>query len=122
VLNLKPLLILAGLLLASVGVNLWQLRQSGKAKAACDARIAALNAAIITASIDRDTASVSVARETTAQAEETDAGISQTTNEAAARVQVITRTVSIPANCPTSLPDGVREEIHDAAARANRRM
>lgn len=118
----KPLLILAALLTVSVGINLLQLRQSGKARAACDARISALQAATIAASLDRDADSLSVAREATESADAVDADISQNTNEATERVRTIIREIPVPANCPVSLPERVQDELANAAAAANRRL
>ena len=116
----KPLAALAAALLLSVGVNFWQLRQSGKASAACDARISALQAAAAEAVIERDDDALRIARATRADVLKDLAEQATTTQKATERVRTITRTITVPAGCPVALPERVQDELGAAVARANR--
>jgi len=116
----KPLAALAAALLLSVGVNLLQLRSAGKAAAACDVRIAGLQAAAAAAALERDDDALAIARDTRADVLPVLAEQATTTQQAQTRVQIVTRTITVPAGCPVALPERVQDELGAAVARANR--
>lgn len=112
--------VLAILLTASVALNAWQFNRAGKAKAACDSRIAALVADVDRVTAAREVKALDIARDTTDRAEAASAEIQKETTVYVDRIRRVT--VEVPASCPRALPDGVRDALSDAARAANRRL
>ncbi len=112
--------IIALVLAASLALNLWQLRKSGQAEAACEARIAALGAETDKKASKDETTSLEIGRETDASAQE---AITTITNETVRYVDRI-RTVEIPVapECDGPMPERVRDALSEAAAAADRRV
>jgi len=112
--------VLAVALAASIGINLWQWRNAGRAAAECEQRITAMQMAAIDAAARRDDVARDVARRLRADAEARIDALQTAQTEVRTRVQTITRTIPVPVGCPTSLPDSVRDALADAADAANR--
>jgi hypothetical protein len=112
--------VLAILLTASVALNAWQFNRAGKAKAACDSRIAAMVADVDRVTAAREVKALDIARETTADAQAASAEIQKETTVYVDRIRRVT--VEVPASCPRALPDGVQDALSDAARAANRRL
>lgn len=66
----------------------------------------------------RDQAAAGVNAATAAKASEHSADIRTETAGAVERVKYVTRTITVPANCPAGLPDSVRDEGRAAVERA----
>lgn len=112
--------LLAILLAASVAVNLWQLRKSGEAAAACDARIAAMVAEVDRKAAANEVAALEIGRETTDRAEADTTRIQTETIRYVDRIRTVE--VPVPAECHAPMPAGVRDALADAARAANRRL
>lgn len=112
--------LLAILLAVSVAVNLWQLRKSGEAKAACDARIAAMVAEVDRKTAAREVTALEIGRETTTRAEAAVEVIEKETIRYVDRIRTVP--VEVPAGCPRALPDRVQDALSDAARAADSRV
>lgn len=110
--------LLAILLAASVAVNLWQFRRAGQAKAACDARIAAMVAEVDRKAAANEVTALEIGRETTDRAEAETTRIQTETIRYVDRIRTVE--VPVPAECHAPMPAGVRDALADAARAANR--
>ena len=114
-----------GLLLAgSVALNLWQLYRAGQAesaaKAACDARIAAMVAEVDRKAAANEVTALEIGRETTTRAEADTTRIQTETIRYVDRIRTVE--VPVPAECHAPMPAGVRDALADAARATNRRL
>jgi hypothetical protein len=110
--------VLAILLTVSIFVNLYQLRNAGKADARCATRIAELEQKARAQADARDADALDIAGDTAADAQESVQVIEKETVRYVDRIRRVP--VEVPAHCPRALPDGVRDALADAAAAANR--
>ena len=106
------------LLSASILLNLWQLGRAGRADARCATRNAEAAQAVREQVDERDGKALEIADDTADTAQE---GVQVIEKETIRYVDRIRReTVEVPANCPRTLPSGVRDALADAATAANR--
>ena len=109
--------VLAILLTVSIFVNLYQLRSAGKADARCATRIAEMVAEVDRKTAAREVTALEIGRETDKAASNAVEVIEKETVRYVDRIR--RETVEVPANCPRTLPDGVRDALSDAARAAN---
>ena len=109
--------VLAILLTVSIFVNLYQLRRAGKADARCATRIAEMVAEVDRKTAAREVTALEIGRETDKAASNAVEVIEKETVRYVDRIR--RETVEVPANCPRTLPDGVRDALSDAARAAN---
>lgn len=110
--------VLAILLTASVLLNLWQFNRAGKADARCATRNAQAAQVVREQADERDGKALEIADEAADDAQESVQVIEKETIRYVDRIR--RETVEVPANCPRTLPDGVRDALTDAATAANR--
>ncbi len=112
--------VLAILLTASVALNAWQFNRAGKAKAACDSRIAAMVADVDRVTAAREVKALDIARETTADAQAASAEIQTETIKYVDRIRTVE--IRVPAECDGPMPERVRDTLTDAARAADSRV
>lgn len=110
--------VLAILLTLSVLLNLWQFNRAGKADARCATRVAEMVADVDRKTAAREVTALEIGRETDKAASNAVEVIEKETTVYVDRIR--RETVEVPANCPRTLPDGVRDALTDAARAANR--
>jgi N-acetylglucosamine kinase-like BadF-type ATPase len=110
--------VLAILLTLSVLLNLWQFNRAGKADARCETRNAQAAQVVREQADERDGKALEIADEAADDAQESVQVIEKETIRYVDRIR--REAVEVPANCPRTLPSGVRDTLADAATAANR--